>query len=66
MDKRKRRIVIAIMLIIAIGNFSRLSANSAIRAVEMFSLLSIGIFTGFLIRDFLDGVIQKKDKTDSE
>ncbi|MBK9793820.1 MAG: hypothetical protein IPP60_12210 [Sphingobacteriales bacterium] len=51
---------------IAIGNFSRLTANSTIRAVEMFSLLSIGIFAGFLIRDFLDGVIQKKDKTDSE
>ena len=62
MDKRKRRMVVAIMLMIAIGNFSRLTANSTIRAVEMFSILSIGIFAGFLIRDFLDGVIKKKDE----
>jgi hypothetical protein len=62
MDKRKRRIVVAIMLMIAIGNFSRLTTNSTIRAVEMFSLLSIGIFVGFLIRDFLDGLIKKKDE----
>lgn len=65
MDKSKRRIIVAIMFMIAIGNFSRLSANSTIRAVEIFSLLSIGIFAGFLIRDFLDGVIKKNDKIDS-
>lgn len=47
--KDKSKIITAILLIIAIGNFSRLSATSSIRAVEFLSIFAIGALSGILL-----------------
>ncbi|MBP8193520.1 MAG: hypothetical protein KAX69_07935 [Chitinophagales bacterium] len=62
MHKRNRRILIAVLLVLSIGNFSRMATNSSIRTVEFLSVLAIGILTGLLLREFSEGVFQKKDE----
>lgn len=51
MDTKKRTAVIAIMLIIAIGNYSRITNPGNIRTVEFLSIFVIGALTSLLIRE---------------
>ena len=51
MDSKKRTAVIAIMLIIAIGNYSRIIDHGTIRTVEFLSIFIIGALTSLLIRE---------------
>ncbi len=51
MDSKKRTAVIAIMLIIAIGNYSRITNPGNIRTVEFLSIFVIGALTSLLIRE---------------
>ena len=51
MDSKKRTAVIAIMLIIAIGNYSRIIDHGTIRTVEFLSIFIIGALTTLLIRE---------------
>lgn len=51
MDTKKRTVVIAIMLIIAIGNYSRIIDHGTIRTVEFLSIFVIGALTSILIRE---------------
>jgi hypothetical protein len=51
MNSRKRTIVIAIMLIIAIGNYTRIIDHDTIRTVEFLSIFVIGALTSLLIRE---------------
>lgn len=61
LDKKKRTAVISIMLVIAIGNFTRLAANSNMRAVEFVSVWTIGVLSGLLIRNLLEPIFNKKE-----
>ena len=50
-NSNRRTIVIAIMLIIAIGNYTRIIEHGTIRAVEFLSIFVIGALTSLLIRE---------------
>jgi len=51
MNSKKRTSVIAIMLLIAIGNYSRIIEQSSIRTVEFLSIFVVGALTSLLIRE---------------
>ena len=61
MEKRKRRILLAVLLLLSVVNYSRISANSTFRTVEFISVLAIGILTGLLLRDLFENVAKKKE-----
>ena len=62
MEKRKRRILLAVLLLLSVVNYSRISANSTIRTVEFISVLAIGILTGLLLRELFENVAKKKEE----
>lgn len=51
MYSKKRTIVIAILLIISIGNYSRIIDQGTIRTAEFLSVFVIGALTSLLIRE---------------
>ena len=51
MDKKRIRGVVALFLVLAIGNFLRMDGHEQVRPIHIFSLLIIGIFTGVLVSD---------------
>lgn len=51
--EKKRRIIIAVLLMLSIGNFSRLSNNENIRPIQFISIFVIGALTGLLINEFV-------------
>jgi hypothetical protein len=62
MEKRKRRILLAVLLLLSVVNYSRISANSTFRTVEFISVLAIGILTGLLLRELFESVAKKKEE----
>ena len=61
-EKRKRRIPLAVLLLMSVVNYSRISANSTFRTVEFISVLAIGILTGLLLRELFESVAKKKEE----
>jgi TM2 domain-containing membrane protein YozV len=59
MNSNKRRVVIAVMLMISIGNYARLVNNENIRAIQFLSIFAIGALTALLIRSFTEGFKSK-------
>ena len=51
--QKKRTILIAIMLILSIGNYSRLSGNENVRTIQFLSIFIIGVFLGLLISELV-------------
>ena len=51
MKSKRRKIVLAIMLIISIENYSRIIDHNTIRTVEFLSIFVIGALTSLLIRE---------------
>ncbi len=51
MNSKRRTVAIAIMLIISIGNYSRIIDQGTIRTVEFLSIFVIGALTSLLIRE---------------
>lgn len=51
MDKKRRRAIIAFLLILSIGNFLRVDGHEMIRPVLFVSIFAIGIFSGVLLGD---------------
>lgn len=62
MEKRKRQIPLAVLLLLSVVNYSRISANSTFRTVEFISVLAIGILTGLLLRELFENVAKKKEE----
>lgn len=52
MEKR-RRIIIALSLLLSITNYSRLSGNESIRPIQFISIFVIGAFSALLINEFV-------------
>lgn len=44
----------ALLLILSIGNYARLTGNEAVRPVQMLSLIVIGVFLGILLKSLFD------------
>lgn len=59
MNSKKRTVVIAIMLIIAIGNYTRIIDQDTIRTVEFLSIFVIGALTSLLIREIATIIKEK-------
>jgi hypothetical protein len=53
MDSKKRRIVFAVLLIISIGNYTKIIGTENIRTVEFLSIFVIGSITALLIREIV-------------
>lgn len=53
MDSKKRRILIAVLLMISIGNYTRIIGTENIRTVEFLSIFVIGFLTALLIREIV-------------
>lgn len=51
--EKKRRIIIAILLMLSIGNYSRIAGNDNIRLIQFISIFLIGALTGLLINEFV-------------
>ena len=51
--EKKRRTILAIILLLSIGNFSRLTNNENIRPIQFISIFVIGAMTALLINEFV-------------
>lgn len=51
--KKRRRIIIAVLLLLSIGNFSRLANNDNIRTIQFISIFAIGALTALLINELV-------------
>lgn len=49
--KNRRTPILAILLIISIGNYSRIVGNENVRAVQFLSIFVIGALSALLIRE---------------
>ena len=52
MEKR-RRIIIAVLLMLTIGNFTRLKGNETIRPIQFILIFLIGGLTALLVNEFV-------------
>ncbi len=51
--EKKRRIIIAVLLMLTIVNFTKLTGNENIRAIQFVSIFAIGASSGLLINEFI-------------
>ena len=49
--EKKRRIIIAVLLMISIGNYTRLLSNDNISLIQFISIFAIGALSGLLINE---------------
>ncbi|MBK6976571.1 MAG: hypothetical protein IPH28_05220 [Cytophagaceae bacterium] len=58
--KNRRMILLAIMLVLSIGTFTRIVGNENIRTVQFLSIFVIGALTSLLIREVAEMIKGKK------
>ena len=51
--EKKRRTILAVILLLSIGNFSRLTNNENIRPIQFISIFVIGAMTALLMNEFV-------------
>ncbi|MBK8636028.1 MAG: hypothetical protein IPN72_21645 [Saprospiraceae bacterium] len=51
--EKKRRVIIAVLLMISVVNYSRLAGNDNIRSIQFVSIFVIGVLSGLLINEFV-------------
>ena len=51
--EKKRRVIIAVLLLLSIGNFIRLTNNDNIRPIQFILIFVIGALTALLINEFV-------------
>ena len=51
MDKKRRRGIVALFLVVSIGNFLRIEGHEQVRPVLFISVLAMGVLAGILISD---------------
>ncbi len=59
MEKR-RRAIIAVILMLSIINYSRLKGNENIRLIQFVSIFTIGALTALLLREVVTALRAKK------
>jgi hypothetical protein len=52
--EKKRKIILAILLMITIGNYSRLSGSENIRTIQFLSIFVMGALSALLINEFIN------------
>ncbi|HAH22250.1 MAG TPA: hypothetical protein DCL77_00500 [Prolixibacteraceae bacterium] len=58
--KNKKIGILALLLVISIGNYFRIISDGSIRTVEFISILAIGILTGVLLTQVFKFLSDKK------
>ena len=58
--KNKRLVILAVLLMLSIGNFTKIVGNENIRTVQFLSIFVIGALTSLLIREVAEKI--KGDK----
>lgn len=51
--EKNRKIIIAVLLMLCIGNYSRLTGNEHIRPIQFISIFLIGALSGLLLNEFI-------------
>ena len=59
MNTQRRRILLAVMLMISVGNYFRIVGNENVRTVQFLSIFVIGALTALLLRNLADEYINK-------
>lgn len=57
---RRRRILLAVLLLLSIGNYTRIVGTANIRTVEFLTIAAIGALTALLIKAIVDNINTKK------
>ncbi|MFZ7115386.1 MAG: hypothetical protein ACO1G9_08430 [Bacteroidota bacterium] len=60
MNPRPRRAMLAILLVITIGNYARIVGEKDVRAVEVLSVFIMGVLSAILFTDILKMRKQKE------
>ncbi len=58
--ERRRRIIIAVILMLSVVNYSRVQGNENIRLIQFISIFAIGALTALLIREVVTSLMAKK------
>ncbi|WP_298223546.1 hypothetical protein [Flavobacterium sp.] len=51
MNAKKRKIILTVLLLLALGNYGRLQGTENIRTVEFLSIFAIGALSALLVRE---------------
>jgi hypothetical protein len=51
--EKKRKVILAILLMLAIGNYSRLTGGENIRTIQFISIFVMGALSSLLLNEFL-------------
>lgn len=51
MENRKRRILLAVLLLISLGNYFRIVGNENVRSVQFLSIFAIGAIAALLLKE---------------
>jgi hypothetical protein len=51
MPPKRKRIILVILLIISLVNYSRIPGTENIRAIEFLSIFTIGMLSGLILRE---------------
>lgn len=64
MDKKRRRSILALLLVLSIGNYFRIEGHENVRTILFLSVFMIGAFAGVLIADLIKLFKEKKGDQD--
>lgn len=53
MKSRKKLIILAVLLILSIGNYSRISTNDEIRNVHFISIFALGAISALFLQEVI-------------
>ncbi|MEP7107214.1 MAG: hypothetical protein ABI760_04515 [Ferruginibacter sp.] len=51
--EKKRRVIIAVLLMLTIGNYTRLHGNENVRVIQFLLIFLIGALSALLINEFV-------------
>ena len=53
METKKRKILLAVLLIISIGNYFRIVGNENVRDIQFLSIFAIGAIAALLVKELI-------------
>ncbi len=62
LNRKPRRVVLVVLLLISIVNYTRIVKDKSVRTVEVLSVFVIGMLSSLLITELLKGVTKKEDQ----
>ncbi|WP_293871924.1 hypothetical protein [Flavobacterium sp.] len=61
-NRNRRRIIFAVLLVLSIGNFSRIQGNDNIRTVQFLSIFTMGMLFGLLIKEIAESIRDRQQQ----